>query len=316
MSNSKFVLVDEVFNCLRSHPEKRFTARAISEYLFEQFPDEVNRKRANSTAKKFPLITDHDFRTQWVAEISSQRTRLLEKYTEVKTIEVRPREYYYTLSSDEEEVDASNQPDTSIERNSSIAKISEHYLYPILSEYLRSELSVWSIRIDEKRSKNSRGPQGNRWLFPDLVGLEDLSEKWPLEIKETVREYGDRKTELWSFEVKKLINSANVREVFFQAVSNSSWANFGYLVASDISGPNTMRELRMLSGRHGIGVIELDVENPSESQIVIPASKQNDVDWDLSGRLSEQNVDFKEFMKLVKEFYQTGNLKSVEWESY
>jgi len=87
-------------------------------------------------------------------------------------------------------------------------------------------------------------------------------------------------------------------------------------VASDISGPNTMRELRMLSGRHGIGVIELDVENPSESQIVIPASKQNDVDWDLSGRLSEQNVDFKEFMKLVKEFYQTGNLKSVEWESY
>jgi hypothetical protein len=30
------------------------------------------------------------------------------------------------------------------------------------------------------------------------------------------------------------------------AVSNSSWANFGYLVAAEIEGQDTLKELRML----------------------------------------------------------------------
>jgi len=36
-------------------------------------------------------------------------------------------------------------------------------------------------------------------------------------------------------------------------VSNSSWANFGYLVASELVGVDTMKELRILSSLHGIG---------------------------------------------------------------
>jgi hypothetical protein len=35
-------------------------------------------------------------------------------------------------------------------------------------------------------------------------------------------------------------NRSNVRECFFQAVSNSSWANFGYLVAAEIEGQDTL----------------------------------------------------------------------------
>ena len=48
-------------------------------------------------------------------------------------------------------------------------------------------------------------------------------------------------------------------------------ANFGYLVASEIEGEDTLKELRMLSSLHGIGFIELNAETPSESQIMIPA---------------------------------------------
>ncbi len=54
-------------------------------------------------------------------------------------------------------------------------------------------------------------------------------------------------------------------------VSKSSWDNFIYLVASEISGVNTLKELGMLSSLHGIGFIRLDRENFSESQIMIPA---------------------------------------------
>ena len=144
--------------------------------------------------------------------------------------------------------------------------MNEHDLYPILSEFLFSALGLYSKRIDEKRSRNVRGPRGNKWLYPDLVGMEDLSKEWSREIKDCIKQYADKKTKLWSFEVKKSITRSNIREVFFQAVSNSSWANLGYLVASKIEGPDTMKELRMLSSLHGIGFIQLDTENPAESQ--------------------------------------------------
>jgi uncharacterized protein len=50
-----------------------------------------------------------------------------------------------------------------------------------------------------------------------------------------------------------------VRKGFFQTVSNSSWANFSYLVAVDIEGPHTMKELRTLFSAHEVGLIKLDV---------------------------------------------------------
>ena len=188
---------------------------------------------------------------------------------EVKTTEGRPRTYYFTETTDSAEIDhaESHEPSPATKANGSVVK--EHDLYPILTEFLWSELELYSKRIDEKRSRNSRGAGGNKWLYPDLVGMEDLSSDWHREIKDCVQQYSDKKTKLWSFEVKILINRSNVREVFFQAVSNSSWANFGYLVASEIEGADTLKELRILSSLHGIGFIRLDAENPSESQIML-----------------------------------------------
>ena len=126
-----------------------------------------------------------------------------------------------------------------------------------------------------------------------------------------MQQYSDKKTKLWSFEVKILINRSNVREVFFQAVSNSSWANFGYLVASEIEGAD---KLRMLASLHGIGFIRLDAENPSESQIMIPAKERNDVDWDTANRLTEENKDFLDYIKLIRQFYQTGENRQSDWD--
>ena len=71
-----------------------------------------------------------------------------------------------------------------------------------------------------------------------------------------------KKTKLWSFEVKMLVNRSNIREVFFQTVSNSSWSNFGYLVASEIEGTDTLKELRILSSLHGIGIYSIRYRKP------------------------------------------------------
>lgn len=39
---------------------------------------------------------------------------------------------------------------------------------------------------------------------------------------------------IFSFELKLKLKFENLKEAYFQAVSNSSWVNEGYLVASDI----------------------------------------------------------------------------------
>ena len=137
----------------------------------------------------------------------------------------------------------------------------------MLSRYVEKDLRVNALRIDEKRSSNKRGPNGNRWLYPDVVGMEDLSVDWHREVSDCVARYFDKKTKLWSFEVKLLINRSNVRECFFQAVSNSSWANLGYLVAAEVGGSDTLKELRLLSAAHGIGFIKLNAQNVDPSAL-------------------------------------------------
>src|SRR5690554_4420444 len=42
-------------------------------------------------------------------------------------------------------------------------------------------------------------------------------------------------------------------------------------VAAEIDGTDTLKELRMLPTAHGIGFIKLDVDNPADSQVLIPA---------------------------------------------
>ncbi len=305
-------LIDAVVTILRQSPEQKFTAREIAGRIIEMYPEECRRKQERSIATVVPLDSNAALLQQIVAEIGSQRLRLQKRYPEVKTTEGRPRKYYFTeLTDDRAEIDHSESNKTS-EVNSTISK--EYGLYPILSEFLWSELEIYSKRIDEKRSSNSRGAGGNKWLYPDLVGMESFSGNWHREIKDCVREYADKRTRLWSFEVKLLINRSNVRAVFFQAVSNSSWANFGYLVAGEIQGTDTLKELRMLSGLHGIGFIMLDALDPSESQIMIPAKERNEIDWDTASRLTKENKDFLNCIKLIRQFYQTGEVRRSDWD--
>lgn len=64
----------------------------------------------------------------------------------------------------------------------------------------------------------------------------------------------------------------------------------------------------MLSALHGIGVILLNTENPSESDILLPARSRADVDGQSVDRLLKENEDFKDFIKFVSIYYQTGDL--------
>jgi hypothetical protein len=297
---------------LRSNQEHAFTAREIAQWISEKFPAECAQKKAESAAEY--IKTDADLVQQLVAEISSSRPRWQKKYPQLKTTEGRPRHYYWTDKDESAEVEAAEIPAALLLPDNPVpAKLSEHDLYPKLAIYLMAEQSVHVCRIDEKRSSNKAGSGGNEWLHPDLVGLENLTRDWNRDLRDCVRELDQRRARLWSCEVKLLINRSNVRRSYFQAVSNSSWAHFGYLVAAVIEGEETMKELRMLVAAHGIGVIQLDTNTPAESQILIPARERADIDWDMCNRLVEENRDFVEYIARVKRFYQTGDINKREW---
>jgi len=299
-----------VLGYLKDRPEEKLTARQIAEWIFATFPDECQAKKQSSQY----VSTDAELVQQLVAEISSQRPRLQKRHPELKTTEGRPRKYYYSEKSDVAEVAAAEGVVAAPMASSSDAKLGEHAMYPLLSLYLWEEFGVYSKRVDEKRSSNKRGPNGNRWLYPDVVGMEDLGAEWHQEVRDCVNQYSDKRTKLWSFEAKLLINRSNVRECFFQAVSNSSWANFGYLVAAEIEGQDTLKELRMLFAAHGIGLIKLDADNPADSQVLIPARERDEIDWDMANRLATENRDFLDYVKLVKLFYQTGEARLADWD--
>lgn len=303
-------LAKAVLGYLKERPDEKLTARQIAEWIFVTFPDECQAKKQSSQY----VSTDAELVQQLVAEISSQRPRLQKRHPELKTTEGRPRKYYYSEKSDVAEVAAAEGVVAAPMADSSDAKLGEHAMYPLLSLYLWEEFGVYSKRIDEKRSSNKRGPNGNRWLYPDVVGMEDLGAEWHQEVRDCVNQYSDKRTKLWSFEAKLLINRSNVRECYFQAVSNSSWANFGYLVAAEIEGQDTLKELRMLFAAHGIGLIKLDTDNPAESQVLIPARERDEIDWDMANRLATENRDFLDYVKLVKQFYQTGEARLSDWD--
>ncbi len=315
----KLNLTDKVFKCLKQSPEQRFLTREIAEWIFETYPEECRKKRERSQASVRPLDSDDKaFITQLSAEIGAHNVRIKKKYPQVKTIEGRPRKFYYTEASDDEEIEQveveQTAPAPKTADKDALIPLNEQALYQKLSDYLFSEdPTIYTKRIDEKQSRNSRGANGNKWLYPDLVGVEVLNENWVQEIKECVKVYSDKKTKLWSFEVKLKINRSNLREAFFQTVSNSSWANFGYLVASEVRD-DAMSELRILTSLHGIGFILLDVDDLSNSQILIPAKERAEIDWNTANRLAEENTNFEEYIQHIRQFYQTDVWKAKDWD--
>lgn len=298
-----------VVEVLKLNPSQKITAKEIAQLIFERHPVECEEKRRSS---KQDLSRDLDLIQQISAEIAANRPAIQRQYSGVRTTETRPIKYYYSTESPDAEVRQAEVIAPMTGLGSPKARLLEADLYPLLAIYIHSQHAVFPKRINERVSSNSRGPNGNRWLFPDVVGMEDFGADWDEAVKKCVREYGDKRARLWSFEVKIILNRSNVREAWFQAVSNSSWANLGYLVASQIA-TDALKELRILSAAHGIGVIRLDPDNPAESEILIPAKEKNAVDWDICNRLVEENSDFRAFVELVRHFHQTGDLERYDW---
>jgi hypothetical protein len=195
----------------------------------------------------------------------------------------------------------------------------ERDLHPVLSYFAYTNIdfnkskAIFTRTIYHENSKKGIGL--NQWIHPDIVGFYIPIEEWNETIFKLSKNLNSNTIKFYSFELKKRIDKSNYREYFFQAVSNSSWANEGYLVASDIKQDDDLiSELERLSMSFGIGIIQLDLEDIDSSKVIYPARYKENLDWELMNKLCDQNPDFEKFLENVKIDYEGGKIHKHEYD--
>lgn len=230
----------------------------------------------------------------------------------VKRIKQDNGTYWYYLTKNEEnigvEVLSGSTSLNSVETiKTKVAKYEkqrtydERDLHKLLSSYLKNT-SIYSKTIFHEQSN---GKDNNQiWTHPDMVGIKflNLQTKVSQNFLKSINRIDTFK--LNSYELKKEINNdSELKKAYFQAVSNSSWANFGYLVAFEFSDSLT-EEMERLNQSFGIGIIELNA-NPYQSKVLFPA-KYRELDFKTIDKLCKINKDFERFIE------QTEKLLTAE----
>lgn len=191
-------------------------------------------------------------------------------------------------------LDSQAQPvSTPQQTNASKDTYKERDLHRLLSNYLSSQRNILSKTIFHETSKKS--DQNQKWIHPDMVGVSfsEFQDKATVVLMKAadIKQYVD----LYSFELKCSIqNDHELKEAFFQALSNSSWANYGYLVAFEIKD-DLLEEMERLNRAFGNGIISLSPYS-TDTRILF-AARKNEVDYFTIDKLCRINEDFKRFME-------------------
>ena len=170
----------------------------------------------------------------------------------------------------------------------------ERKLHKLFCSFLKTR-NIYAKTIFHEKS-SIKVDSSQKWVHPDIIGVEfeefndaTLSLLKATEPKESFH--------VFSYELKKKIESDyQLKQYYFQALSNSSWANYGYLVAFDIN-ENLMDEMERLNNAFGIGIIHMQA---TDSKILFPAQKKQ-LDFVTIEKLNSINKDFNIFIsKLSK----------------
>ena len=155
----------------------------------------------------------------------------------------------------------------------------------------------------------------NEWLHPDMVGVYLPLDDWKEDVIAFNQLLDSTSIRLFSFELKKSITKGNYRESYFQAVSNSSWAHEGYLVAADVAqDDDLLSELERLSVSFGIGVIQLHLTDFDSSSVMFAAHSRNSLDWETVNKLADQNKDFEKFVQDVRIDFDSKRFHHSEYD--
>lgn len=202
----------------------------------------------------------------------------------------RPAKFY--LKAKKDNIKETNKAVNDVDKTT----FSERDLHILLSSFVQMDSHFKCQTKTIYHEKSSKAVKGkNQWLHPDMVGVYYPFVDYSKQVLNLFSVVGENPYKMFSFELKKEINYSNLREYYFQAVSNSSWAHEGYLVALKVE-EELYEELRRLNNAFGIGIIRLNPVNISQSEILFTSKERKNLDWDTIERLVDENEDFRTFI--------------------
>ena len=176
-----------------------------------------------------------------------------------------------------------------------VKNFDERSLHKLFCSFLRTR-NIYAKTIFHEQS-STRVDSAQKWVHPDIVGVQfeefkndaTLSLLKATEPKESVH--------IYSYELKRKIDTDYLlKQYYFQALSNSSWANYGYLVAFEIN-EDLEDEMERLNNAFGIGIILMQA---NDSKILFPA-REKQLDYITIEKLNNLNQGFCTFIsKLSK----------------
>jgi hypothetical protein len=170
----------------------------------------------------------------------------------------------------------------------------ERKLHKLFCSFLKTR-NIYAKTIFHEKS-SAKVDSSQKWVHPDIIGVEfeDFNDATLSLLKATEPK---ESFHVFSYELKKKIESDyQLKQYYFQALSNSSWANYGYLVAFEIN-ENLMDEMARLNNAFGIGIIQMQA---TDSKILFQAKKKQ-LDYVTIEKLNSINKDFNIFIsKLSK----------------
>lgn len=205
-------------------------------------------------------------------------------------------------------IDSNHLSDTNGNENKKENDCIERSLHPLLVTFIKNNgnFAAFAKTIyHENSTKETKGK--NKWIHPDIVGIsfEYIAWNFTNELRGFIQNFDRLPIKIYSFELKQELTMTNFRESYFQAVSNSSWANEGYLVAAEIKFDDAgalMSLIERTNQSFGIGVIHLNIENPEDSQILFPAQFKPNLDYIMMNELSKVNKDFDKFLNTIYKY--------------
>lgn len=283
----------------------------IAKEILEKEQRPLNPSQMYKIAENLGLTEELNFKgkTPWATfgayiymDLKNNSDTIFKKVQE-KPILIMLKDQHFNIKA---KIQASKNSKTS-NNDSQTTKFNEDDLHCILAYFINSNPNFNALpktinhRKRENTNNNTKGY--NEWLHPDMVAVS--FEKFNSDTtRKFLKKFKNFPIKIYSFELKIKLTVSEFRKYYFQAVSNSSWANEGYLVALDIDESD--EELTMLMAKtalsFGIGVLSLDSENIDQSKIIAPAKFKELLDFSLIDELSQKNKNFQNFIKTVNEY--------------
>jgi hypothetical protein len=274
-----------VISILRNNPNKKMTRADITKIILENKENEkwLNEKYQNSLFKDKETWGKEKFLKYQIGAEIGTIPKILSKY-EIKVFSTETPQIFIFESPIESSKKENTKSIEASKNKKEIDSISEADSYPNILKALAND-RIYASRIDEKTTTKKGNKEGdNKWSHPDIVGVgfKFLDSK----IKSIVN--NKDKIELYSYEIKKQAKE-DFKIEFFQTVSNSSWANYSYLVYIEIQD-DIIKKIRPLCILHKVGLMKLTTDQDNVYKLIeVITAPYKTIDYDYLDMLVEED---------------------------